>query len=102
MIEYRTKWKEISLEEYNKLNKGLTEFEILLNNKTSKELDLNRFDIPKGIGILETSRIIGEINSKKHPDDYYKYYKNDGIEMVVIGGEKFISEFNKVFEDYGK
>ena len=26
----------------------------------------------------------------------------DGIEMVVIGGEKFINEFNKVLEDYGK
>lgn len=102
MIEYRTKWKEVTLEEYNKLNEGLTPFEILINSKTSKELDLNRFDIPKGIGIVETSRIIGEFNSKKHPDDYYKYYKNDGIEMVVIGGEKFISEFNKVFEDYGK
>ena len=102
MIEYRTKWKEISLEEYNKLNKGLTEFELMFSDKTSKELDLSKFDIPKGIGIVETSRIIAELNSKKHPDDYYKYYKNDGIEMVVIGGEKFISEFNKVFEDYGK
>ena len=98
MIEYRTKWIEISLEEYNKLNKGLTEFEILLNNKTSKELDLNRFDIPKGIGILETSRIIAELNSKKHPDDYYKYYKNDGIEIVVMGGEKLLKEFDKIFE----
>ena len=102
MIEYRTKWKEISLEEYNKLNEGLTEFEILLNNKTSKELDLNRFDIPEGVGVLETCRIVDEIKARKHPDVYYKYYKNDGIEMVVMGGEKFISEFNKIFEDYGK
>ena len=98
MIEHRTKWTEISLEEYNKLNGELTEFEILLNNKTSKELDLNRFDIPKGIGILETSRIIGELASKKHPDDYYKYYKNDGIEIVVMGGEKLLKEFDKIFE----
>ena len=98
MIEYRTKWKEITLDEYNKLNEGLTPFEILINSKTSKELDLNRFDIPKGIGILETSRIIGEINSKEYPEDYYKYYKNDGIEMVVMGGEKLLKEFDKIFE----
>ena len=102
MIEYRTKWKEVTLDEYNKLNEGLTPFEILINSKTSKELNLNRFDIPKRIGLVQTSRIIAELNSKKHPDDYYKYYKNDGIEMVVIGGEKFISEFSKIFEDYGK
>ena len=98
MIEYRTKWKEITLDEYNKLNEGLTPFEILINSKNSKELDLNRFDIPKGIGILETSRIIGELASKKHPEDYYKYYKNDGIEIVVMGGEKLLKEFDKIFE----
>ena len=102
MIEYRTKWTEISVEEYNKLNGELTEFELMFNDKTSKELDLSKFDIPKGIGILETIRLLGEVTTNKYPKDYYKYYKNDGIEMVVMGGEKFISEFNKIFEDYGK
>ena len=43
MIEYRTKWKEISLEEYNKLNRELTEFELMFNDKTSKELDLSKW-----------------------------------------------------------
>ena len=98
MIQYRKKFKEISLDEYKKGIKGMSEFEILFS-PYHKELNFSKLVPINGKGLLDYIHRENEERNKSHNDKDFLYYREDGYETVVLVGSNSIECWEKFLED---
>lgn len=108
MIDREIKWKSISYEEYkrelDKYEKKYDKIErFFFDCPVKREVKQEYIDSKLGIGkgIMAYIRFIEEEeNFRNLQIDDYNYYKNNGMELTIMMGEKLLNGWNKLAKQF--